>query len=187
MQMFVLVAATATPVVDAGSSVMPQPWWLAPALTGFFVLVAAFIALGSLWLSDRRKLKREDARQWDRELREIYVELAGVLRGVYYAFLTEPRSTWKPMKEAGEMAEAAEDLVSERRLMMELFAPKSLFTALEKVAMALGRASTAAFYDEELEGGADLIPEEQWRQETSAELLVAIHTLRKSFRDALRR
>ncbi|ROS46199.1 hypothetical protein [Curtobacterium sp. PhB78] len=60
----------------AAAAAYTPPWWLPPLLTGAFVLAAAFITLGSLWLSDRRKLCREDRRQWDRELKDNYIGVA---------------------------------------------------------------------------------------------------------------
>lgn len=53
--------------------------WLAPLLTG---VVVAGIALFSLWLSDRRKLRREDQRQWDADLKASYSAIAAEVRRV---------------------------------------------------------------------------------------------------------
>lgn len=57
------------------------PWWWVPVLlqafaTGFFVLAAALIALKSLEASDKRKLEREDQRQWDSERKAAFVAIS---------------------------------------------------------------------------------------------------------------
>ncbi|MFS2028981.1 MULTISPECIES: hypothetical protein [unclassified Curtobacterium] len=61
-----------------------SPVWLQPLLTGAFVLAAAIITAGiaflSLRASDKRKLAREDKRQWDREVREVYSMVAAETR-----------------------------------------------------------------------------------------------------------
>jgi len=49
------------------------PWWWTGALTGFFVLLAAFVAFMSLRASDKRKLSREDRRQWDSLIKDGFV------------------------------------------------------------------------------------------------------------------
>jgi len=51
------------------------PWWGVPVIAGGFLLAGAVIAFLSTSLSDRRKLAREDRRQWDREIRDSYLEI----------------------------------------------------------------------------------------------------------------
>jgi len=71
---------SSTTIPEQVTSASTFPIWFAPMLTGMFVLLAALIALASLWLSDRRKLAREDRRQWDFALREAYVTVAQLVR-----------------------------------------------------------------------------------------------------------
>lgn len=91
----VLALATATPSPSLIPSPLPSPLkspilvqlvdpnaspvWLAPLLTGVFVLIAALVALLSLRLSDRRKLDREDRRQWDREMKDSHAKVASAV------------------------------------------------------------------------------------------------------------
>lgn len=66
-----------------------SPVWLAPLLTGIFVLAAAIIALLSLWWSDQRKGKRDDQRQWDEDLKKSYLKiqkLTNALRDALWAY-----------------------------------------------------------------------------------------------------
>lgn len=52
------------------------PWWGVSVVAGTFLLVGALIAFTSTALSDRRKLAREDRRQWDKEIRDAFVEIS---------------------------------------------------------------------------------------------------------------
>lgn len=52
------------------------PWWGVPVIAGIFLLSGALIAFLSTAASDRRKLAREDRRQWDKEIRDAYVEIS---------------------------------------------------------------------------------------------------------------
>lgn len=69
-------APTSSPLLVQVTGVSANPPWLVPLLTGAFVLAAALIALLSLYLSDHRKLAREDRRQWDKEIRETYLRIS---------------------------------------------------------------------------------------------------------------
>jgi hypothetical protein len=73
--MIALPTPTPTPIQVQLVGGSTAPIWLAPLLTGAFVLLAALIALVSLWLSDVRKLHREDRRQWDSELLVSYLAI----------------------------------------------------------------------------------------------------------------
>jgi hypothetical protein len=53
------------------------PWWGVPVVAGCFLLIGALIAFLSTAASDRRKLAREDRRQWDKEIRDAYIDIAG--------------------------------------------------------------------------------------------------------------
>lgn len=50
------------------------PWWAPYLLAGLFVLVGAAIGLLSTHTSDRRKLAADDRRQWDKEIRDLYLQ-----------------------------------------------------------------------------------------------------------------
>jgi hypothetical protein len=44
------------------------PWWAVPVIAGCFAIFGALVAFVSASLSDRRKGKRDDRRQWDKQL-----------------------------------------------------------------------------------------------------------------------
>jgi hypothetical protein len=52
------------------------PWWGVPVIAGCFLLTGALVAFLSTAASDHRKLAREDRRQWDKEIRDSYLEIA---------------------------------------------------------------------------------------------------------------
>jgi hypothetical protein len=55
-------------------------WWWIPAVTAgatvLGALIAALVAIVTGWLSDRRKFEAEDRRQWDKEIRDLYLDVA---------------------------------------------------------------------------------------------------------------
>jgi hypothetical protein len=59
------------------------PWWAPYLLAGFFVVIGAAIGLLSTKLSDKRKLKADDRRQWDKEIRDLYLEAMESYREIY--------------------------------------------------------------------------------------------------------
>ena len=68
---------TPTPIIiNMPSSV--SPWWAVPLITAIAVLIGALVAFLSTTASDRRKLKADDRRQWDKEIRDLYVEASAI-------------------------------------------------------------------------------------------------------------
>lgn len=51
-----------------------SPWWGVPAITATAVLFGALVAFFSTRFSDQRKRKADDRRQWDKEIRDLYLE-----------------------------------------------------------------------------------------------------------------
>src|SRR5579885_1893176 len=64
------------PMNVADAVVQAAPWWGVPLLAGTFLLLGAVIAFVSTYFSDRRKLAREDQRQWDKEIRDLYMQMS---------------------------------------------------------------------------------------------------------------
>ncbi len=58
------------------------PWWAPYLLAGLFVLVGATIGLLSTKLSDKRKQAGDDLRQWDKEIRTLYLEAMEHYKGL---------------------------------------------------------------------------------------------------------
>jgi hypothetical protein len=71
-----LSPASPTPASVPTPRTGSAPWWGVPVIAGTFLLAGALIAFLSTAASDRRKLAREDRRQWDKEIRDAYVEIA---------------------------------------------------------------------------------------------------------------
>ncbi|MFJ9780146.1 hypothetical protein ACIRSS_11220 [Amycolatopsis sp. NPDC101161] len=68
------------------------PWWGVPVIAGGFLLAGAVIAFLATSLSDRRRLNREDRRQWDRDIRDAYLEITryfGRITAFRYQVLTD--------------------------------------------------------------------------------------------------
>lgn len=62
-----------------GTGVTTVPWWAIPAITAGSTIFGALVAfLTSLW-SDHRKFKADDRRQWDKEIRDVYLDVAKCL------------------------------------------------------------------------------------------------------------
>lgn len=70
----VLARAVSNALLQSPADV--PPWWGVPLIAGGFLLTGALIAFISTSVSDRRKLAREDRRQWDREIRDSYIEIS---------------------------------------------------------------------------------------------------------------
>lgn len=123
-------------LVDQASA----PVWLAPLLTGFFVLVASLIALYSLYRSDLRKLRREDQRQWDRDLRQAYVDVSQHMRRVLrWLEHSEGRSiAHSAFEKLADHADAAGIALGDARVSIEMTAPPAVISALEDLQRVVG-------------------------------------------------
>lgn len=51
------------------------PTWVTPVVAGIFVIAGAIIAFFSTRWSDRKRLQREDRRQWDKQILELYAAI----------------------------------------------------------------------------------------------------------------
>lgn len=83
------------------------PWWAPYLLAGLFVIFGAAIGLISTHLSDKRKLRADDRRQRDKEIRDLYLEADAAYRVV--------RDAWSSSRthiksEYPEAEQAVEDL-----------------------------------------------------------------------------
>lgn len=74
-----MTAATSLLILAASPAAIPAPSspnWQTALTQGGFLIVGALIAFTSTWFSDRRKLRREDDRQWNAELKASYMAIA---------------------------------------------------------------------------------------------------------------
>lgn len=145
----ILAASTPAPtplevhVVTDGAA----PVWLAPLLTGAFVLAAAGIALFSLYLSDQRKLRREDQRQWDSELQAAYVTIAAEVARSHVA-MTRSMDPFVRLQQVVSETEQALSVVMEQTKLLELIAPKNVSEAAKQVGDVLGTLWQTAFEEQ---------------------------------------
>lgn len=163
-------------VMDGGS-----PVWLQPLLTGAFVLAAALIALTSLWLSDRRKLAREDRRQWDRELKQSYVVIAAEVQRVRLHLSRVRPGDDESLTSVLEALEASMTVVSQNTESMRLFAPKDVVEAAYAVGASLATIWQKGF----VESGEDE-PDVSWAMKDFVTVDPPVERLRDTVRKALR-
>ena len=96
--------------------------WLTPLLAGLFLIVGAFIAFMSTALSDRRKLRRDDLRQWDKEIRDTFLRIARAHQVlVVYPFMISEGS--RPASADVKEARAALHEIASAASEMQLIAP----------------------------------------------------------------
>lgn len=81
------------------------PWWAPYLLAGLFVLFGAAIGLLSTRLSDKRKSGADDLRQWDKEIRDLYLEADAayrVIRQAWWSRVQDDESDHVPAERAVE-------------------------------------------------------------------------------------
>ncbi|WP_146244899.1 hypothetical protein [Curtobacterium sp. MCBD17_028] len=154
------------------------PVWQAPLLTGVFVLAAAIIALMSLYFSDRRKLKREDQRQWDGDLKRAYLAIIGQTDEVGRVLLLVRSEGVEKLNEV--TAEALRG-VREQQLLLELHVGDRVNRIVEELAGLLLEIYEASFTAQR----ADL-PSTSWSVGFSNRLREVEGRLRASIRRELR-
>jgi hypothetical protein len=133
MALEALAAKTPSPSV--------APWWGVAVIAGFFLLAGGFLAFFSTWLSDRRKLKREDQRQWDKVLLATYlkvVELVPKLRQTRW--LSDGTQVAERHPEMSSVQQELEDLGHT----LVIVGDDGLFEAFKELCDATGNAVTKA-------------------------------------------
>lgn len=187
-----MIAAAATPLpTPSPSPVLVQlvndgavPPWLAlvvaPLLTGAFVLAAARIALKSLEASDRRKLDREDRRQWDNELKAIYVAIAKLIAPVNLE-LARARSEPDSLGKILDVTSAAMVGISDHLTVLKLIADAPVVEAALKVQHAVSQS-----YQEALVAQPQDKPNMRWAVDHLMGMSAPMDELRDRVREALR-
>ncbi|ROS46194.1 hypothetical protein [Curtobacterium sp. PhB78] len=168
------------------------PGWVTPLLTGAFVLAAASITTGgalfSLWFSDRRKLRREDQRQWDNDLKKAYVAIASaVSRAQLELARLGPSNPRQRLDAVLEQTEEAMRVVQEQVELLQLIAPVAVSDAANDVLEILARRWERGF-EARLRGGEDDefagAPMKVWQD--FKEVDATMTTLRNRVREAIR-
>jgi hypothetical protein len=67
------MSPTTPPIIINMPATSAAPWWAPYVLAGLFVVAGAAIGMISTGLSDRRKHRADDRRQWDKEIRDLYL------------------------------------------------------------------------------------------------------------------
>lgn len=131
--MFVLGLATyisvvtPTPVAPA-APVASAPWWAVPLVAGAFLIIGALIAFVSTAASDRRKLAREDRRQWDKEVRDAYVEITKHVSVIMeFRYQVIPDEARRARYEAGR---AALDAIGDQGSLLAIIGTRKLVERL---------------------------------------------------------
>lgn len=167
-------------VLDGGS-----PVWLAPLLTGTFVLIAALITAGIAFLSvrasDRRKLSREDRRQWDNELKRAYLAINAEVRDVrIHLSRIHPGEQVAPPGLVVVLERAMAN-VSKETALLEIFAPAEVVDASKAVGATLASIWQKGF----LQLGEDE-PSMSWAFDGFIKIDAPVDHLRDCVRTALR-
>lgn len=190
------MAASATPLPSLRPSAVPTPTpsqspsvihvvmdgatpvWQGPLLTGGFVLAAALIALVSLYFSDRRKLEREDRRQWDGDLKRAYLAIIGQTDEVG-RFLLLVRS--EGVDKLNEVTAEALRGVREQQLLLELHVGDRVNRVVKDLASLLLEIYEASFNAQRADP-----PSLSWSVEFSDRLQEVEVRLREAIRRELR-
>ncbi|MBT1631517.1 hypothetical protein [Curtobacterium flaccumfaciens] len=137
MKIHIAAVPSPSPIVVELTGQNQAPFWLAPGLTSIVVVIAALIAYLSLRASDKRKLQREDQRQWDHRLTDAYVEILTALEPVQQAL---SQASGDGDEAAGRIMGHAWDAIGVVRrqiLRLELTAPGSVLSAARGVLQGL--------------------------------------------------
>jgi dihydrodipicolinate synthase/N-acetylneuraminate lyase len=140
------------------------PWWGVPLVAGFFALGGVLLSqLSNFWL-ERRRVKREDARQWHEHRRELYARFLGLCYNANTYIVTRVKdSDWK------NVSRDLLNQVSETRSEIELLASAPLIEAAKEINAALHRLHATRFLETtpaSAKDGLNAIQEiDKWRDE----------------------
>ncbi len=102
------------------------------------MLIASLIAVASLYYSDTRKMRREDQRQWDAELRGNYVRIIESLEPLQKTLALLPASAGEadlvPVREGLWEAIA---ILRQTRLVLDITANRGVVEAVDKLQQKL--------------------------------------------------
>lgn len=128
-----LLVLAASPAAAAAPS---SANWQTALTQGGFLIAGALIAFTSTFLSDRRKLKREDQRQWDAELKTSYVAIAAAVRRCNLeAARIRVGSSEERLAAVMEPTEEAMRTIQEQVRLLELIARRPVIDAAKAVQM----------------------------------------------------
>ncbi|MDB6425899.1 hypothetical protein [Curtobacterium sp. 20TX0008] len=155
---------------------------VAPLLTGGFVLIASLIAVASLYYSDTRKMRREDQRQWDAELRGNYVRIIESLEPLQKTLALLPASAGEadlvPVREGLWEAIA---ILRQTRLVLDITANRGVVEAVDKLQQKLASMWISAKTESDA-----LEPTRSWGAHHHLELNSLMSGLRRAVRAELR-
>ena len=105
------------------------PWWWGGALTGSFVVLAALVAFFSLRASDKRKLAREDLRQWDILIKDRVIAIEPAIEWVMNISETWDTQTETLRASSRAAAVSLTERLSDLETEFLLIAPDDVYTA----------------------------------------------------------
>lgn len=160
------------------------PVWLVPAMTGGFVLLAALITGGiaflSLRASDKRKLRREDSRQWDSELKSIYVAISTQMTKLNIE-LARARSEPDSVKKLLDVSSETLVVISGHQTVLQLVAEQPVIAAVGALSQDVSEV-----YQKALLAQPQDTPDMRWAADHFMQLIDPMRELRDCMRDSLR-
>jgi len=126
-----LLVLAASPAATPGSTPSSSSTAI---VSGCFLALGATIAFTSTYFSDRRKLKREDERQWNAELKSSYVAIAAAINRCHLeAARIRAGSSEERLKAVMGPTEEAMRTVQEQVRLLELIARQPVIDAAKAV------------------------------------------------------
>lgn len=132
-----MIAASSLLVLAASPAATPGSTLSSPntaIVSGCFLVLGAAIAFTSTYLSDRRKLKREDERQWNAELKASYVAIAAAVNRCHLeAARIRAGSSEERLRAVMEPTEEAMRTIQKQVRLLELIARQPVIDAAKAV------------------------------------------------------
>ena len=108
-------------------TVSTAPWWAVASLAGLFALIGGGITVIAGYYSDRRKLNRDDTRQWDIRLKDQSIPVVAIADELYEFQRTE--GLIPDVSRAEALTEESQRIAQE----FMLIAPTDLVQAVREV------------------------------------------------------
>ncbi|MFS2028984.1 MULTISPECIES: hypothetical protein [unclassified Curtobacterium] len=184
-------AATALSLLAAAPAAAPAtsaPGWQTALISGGFLVAGAAIAFLSTWFSDRRKLRREDQRQWDAELKASYVAISAAVSRCHLEIARVRAGTSEERLAAVmEPTEEAMRTIREQVRLLELIAREPVIDAAKDVQMAIAEIWQAGLMGPTDDPDADeFLGQPIWLHRKLTHVDVLVEDLRARVREAIR-
>jgi hypothetical protein len=151
------VGPSPSPIVVELVTGNETPWWAGSLLTGTFVVFAALIAFLSLRASDKRKLAREDRRQWDLLIKDGYISISTSIERLFELERILPQA--EDSEDFDSVLDSARAILGDLRTRAaewELIAPIQMQNSLQRV-----RAASRNLYNRMRRGDSTVAEHDQ--------------------------